>query len=80
MGAYKKYTYAPHDFDAVDYDVLMYTMGGIIGKIRAAIERESVDLESMKSHETDYNRYPVNKGWNDCLEYLLKNHKGKVIG
>lgn len=47
--------------------------------IRAALNHEDVDLESIRSHETDYHKFPINKGWNDCLEYLKRHHKGEVI-
>lgn len=46
---------------------------------RAALNHEDVDLESIRSHETDYHKFPINKGWNDCLEYLKRYHKGEVI-
>ncbi len=58
-------------------------------KIKTALQRapESVDLESLKkdTHVFDGNQYIPRdlknfyQGWNDCIEHLIKHHKGKVI-
>jgi len=51
--------------------------------IRQALQRESVELESLNAQNVDWRVDSYEKGygygWNECIDHLLKNHTGKII-